>query len=170
MSAVRRLLAGVLAGLALSMASQATVGAAAAPPVDAPDFAKTDLGGTMRRMSDLRGKVVLLNFWATWCAPCLLEMPEFAAWQREFGERGFQVLGVSMDDTRAPVERLMRQRPPGYPLIMGDTALARLYGGVYGLPTSFLIDRQGRILASFRGEVDLPALKARIASLLPPAH
>ncbi|MFO1465728.1 MAG: TlpA disulfide reductase family protein [Steroidobacteraceae bacterium] len=161
-----RVLAGLLLGLSLCVAVSGVAEAAKPAPVEAPEFAKADLQGATWRLTALRGKVVLLNFWATWCAPCLLEMPEFSAWQKEFGPRGFQVLGVSMDDTRSPVERLARQRPPGYPLIMGDTALAKLYGGVFGLPTTFLIDRQGRIVASHRGEANLPELKARIDSLL----
>ena len=152
----------------LALAAGASAGAASEPPA-APDFTRADLAGTPIKLTEFRGKVVLLNFWATWCAPCLIEMPRFSQWQRAYGTRGLQVLGVSMDDAREPVLRLARQHPPAYPLIMGDAALAKLYGGVYGLPTSFLIDTQGRIVARYRGEADLKGLEAKILSLLPGA-
>ncbi len=135
---------------------------------DAPDFTRTDIAGVDHTLSGLRGRVVVLNFWATWCAPCLQEMPQFAQWQHRYGPRGLQILGISMDDSPDPVRRLARQRPPGYPLIMGDAALAKLYGGVYGLPTTFLIDPRGKIVARYRGSVNLAELESRIRAILPP--
>jgi len=151
-----------------SAAGAASTGAAPARETSAaPDFSRADLDGASIKLSEFRGKVVLLNFWATWCAPCLVEMPRFSQWQQAYGSRGLQILGVSMDDSREPVVRLAHQRPPGYPLIMGDAALAKLYGGVYGLPTTFLIDGQGRVVARYRGEADLKELEAKILSLLP---
>lgn len=144
------------------MAAGSTLAGAAAP-----DFTRTDIAGVSHTLSALRGRVVLLNFWATWCAPCLQEMPRFAQWQQLYGPRGLQILGVSMDDTVEPVRRLAQKQTPGYPLIMGDAALAKQYGGVYGLPTTFLIDARGRIVARYRGAVDLAELETRIRGLLP---
>jgi len=135
---------------------------------DAPDFTRPDIAGVDHTLSGLRGRVVLLNFWATWCAPCLQEMPHFTQWQRHYGPRGLKILGISMDDSLDPVRRLAQQRPPGYPLIMGDAALAKLYGGIYGLPTTFLIDARGHIVARYRGSVNLVELEARIKALLSP--
>lgn len=139
----------------------------AAEPTEAPDFNRTDIAGVSYRLAGLRGHVVLLNFWATWCAPCLKEMPRFTQWQERYGRRGLQILGVSMDDSPDPVRRLVQRQPPAYPVIMGDAALAKLYGGVYGLPTTFLIDGRGRIVARYRGEANLDELEARIKAFLP---
>jgi thiol-disulfide isomerase/thioredoxin len=81
----------------------------------APDFALTGLNGQMLRLSGFRGKVVLLNFWATWCAPCQAEMPVFAAWQHRDAPRGFQVIGISMDDDAASARRLVERLKLNYP-------------------------------------------------------
>ena len=132
----------------------------------APDFLRTDLHGAPVHLKAYRGKVVLLNFWATWCAPCLLEMPRFAHWQTQFAGQGFQVFGISMDDTDTPVRRLQSKLPLNYPLIMGDEKLGELYGGILGLPVTYLIDRQGRIRARFQGETDLAIIEKDIRTLL----
>jgi peroxiredoxin len=134
---------------------------------NAPQFERPDLSGQPVRLAGLRGKVVLLNFWASWCTPCLEEMPRLSAWQREYGRAGLQVLGVSMDDEAAPVHRFLAKHPVAYPVLMGDAKLAESFGGVLGLPCSFLIDAQGRIVARFQGESDLDQIEARIKALLP---
>ena len=162
---------GTAAGLALAgflTFSLGTPSAAGDAAGTAPDFARPALDGASTvRLSTLRGKVVLLNFWASWCGPCLKEMPRLSAWQREFGNSGLQVLGVSMDDDAVPVRRLLARQPVSYPVIMGDAELGRTYGGVLGLPVSFLIDTEGRIVARLQGETDLYQLEARIKVLLP---
>jgi thiol-disulfide isomerase/thioredoxin len=132
----------------------------------APDFARTALDGKPVALSSLRGRVVLLNFWATWCAPCQSELPRFAAWQRQYAAQGFSVVAVSMDDGPEAPCALMRRLRPGFPVVMGDDELATLYGGVLGLPVSFLIARDGTVVERIDGETDLPALEARIARLL----
>jgi peroxiredoxin len=136
----------------------------------APDFALTDLGGRTLHLSDYRGKVVLLNFWATWCGPCLEEMPHLSAWQRDYGAAGLQVIGISMDDEAAPVRRLLAKNPVLYPVALGDARLGESYGGILGLPQSFLIDRRGRVFARYRGEADLSQMERAIKSQLFPAH
>jgi cytochrome c biogenesis protein CcmG/thiol:disulfide interchange protein DsbE len=133
----------------------------------APDFSRTDMSGHLVRLADYRGKLLLLNFWASWCAPCLNEMPKFSDWQRTYGARGFQVIGVSMDDDAAPVERLLVRKPAGYPILMGDAKFGELFGGVMGLPLTYLIDTQGRIAGRYQGESDLSKMEARIRTLLP---
>lgn len=132
----------------------------------APGFARTDLNGARISLAQYRGKVVLLNFWATWCAPCRIEMPRFVAWQKHYGAEGFQVLAVSMDDDAAPVRTFVRQVQPNYPVMMGDAKLGELYGGVLGLPVTFLIDRQGVVRARIDGESDLSAMETTIRALL----
>jgi cytochrome c biogenesis protein CcmG/thiol:disulfide interchange protein DsbE len=132
----------------------------------APEFARADLSGSKVDLRSYRGKVVLLNFWATWCAPCQVELPEFAAWQKKYGGQGLQVLAVSMDDGDAPVRRTVRRLRLSFPVVMGDAHLGEEYGGVLGLPVTFLIDRQGIVVAKIKGETDLNALELRVESLL----
>jgi len=132
----------------------------------APEFTRKDLSGRRLDLASFRGKVVLLNFWATWCAPCLVEMPEFAAWQREYGPRGFQVAGISMDDTTAPVLKLVERLKLDYPVAMGDARLGELYGGVLGLPVTYLIDRRGVVRARFDGETNLEVIAKQVGLLL----
>lgn len=112
----------------------------------APDFTLTDADGKSVTLSDFRGQVVLLNFWATWCAPCKIEIPWFMEFERKLSERGLAVVGVSLDeggwdDVRPYIERVK----PGYRILMGTEEVAMLYGGVEALPTTFLIDRDGKI-------------------------
>jgi cytochrome c biogenesis protein CcmG/thiol:disulfide interchange protein DsbE len=132
----------------------------------APEFVRTDLAGRRIDLKDYRGKVVLLNFWATWCAGCQIELPKFAMWQKEYGAAGLQIVGVSMDDSAAPVRRTVRRLNLDFPVVMGDARLGDAYGGVLGLPVTYLIDRDGRIEAQIKGEADLAALESRVKRLL----
>jgi cytochrome c biogenesis protein CcmG/thiol:disulfide interchange protein DsbE len=133
----------------------------------APDFSRSDLAGTAIRLKNYRGKVVLLNFWATWCGPCLAEIPRFSGWQRQYGPEGLQILGVSMDDDSPPVKRAVRKYKITYPVLMGDQYLGELYGGVFGLPLSYIIDPSGHIIGRYQGEADLTQMEFRIRQLLP---
>ena len=130
----------------------------------APEFARKDLAGKSVDLKNFRGKVVLLNFWATWCAPCQLEMPAFAAWQRQYGPDGLQVIGISMDDDATPVVGLVAKLKLNYPVLMGDANLGRQYGGVLGLPLTYLIDRDGVVRARFQGETDLKTIERRLSA------
>ncbi len=144
---------------------------AQAPPLDlvhkqAPAFVRVDLAGRKIRLKDYRGKVVLLNFWATWCAPCQVELPRFAEWQKTYGAQGFQVLAISMDDNAAPVRRTARRLHLDFPVLMGNAKLGEAYGGVLGLPITFLIDRDGKVVDRIKGETDLHALEREIQTVL----
>jgi cytochrome c biogenesis protein CcmG, thiol:disulfide interchange protein DsbE len=132
----------------------------------APEFARADLAGRRIDLKSYRGKVVLLNFWATWCAPCQVELPKFDAWQKKYGAQGLQVLAVSMDDGDAPVRRTVRRLHLDFPVVIGDAQLGDEYGGVLGLPVTFLLDREGRVVARLKGETDLVALESRVKQLL----
>ena len=136
----------------------------------APDFTRMDFTGKPVHLADYRGKLVLLNFWASWCGPCLEEMPRLSAWQRAYAAAGLQIIGVSMDDTAAPAKRLLARQPVDYPVVLGDAKLGETYGGVLGLPMTFLIDRRGHIVARYKGEADLAQMEAKIKSLLVEPH
>lgn len=132
----------------------------------APDFSRLDLNHRNVNLSVYRGKVVLLNFWATWCAPCLTEIPRFAEWQQKFGGRGLQVIGISMDDEEAPVQAAYKKYKLNYPVLMGDEQLGESYGDVLGLPVTFLIDRNGKIRFKHEGAADLNVLGREVNALL----
>lgn len=132
----------------------------------APRFVRTDLSGRQIDLKEYRGKVVLLNFWATWCAPCQEELPRFGAWQKNYGEQGLVVLAVSMDDGIGPVRKTVRRLQLDFPVMMGDAKLGSAYGGVLGLPVTYLIDRDGRIFARFKGETDLNRMEDQVRKLI----
>src|SRR6266446_5472439 len=114
----------------------------------APDFSLESLDGKNMRLSDLRGKAVLLNFWATWCGPCKIEMPWFVELQKEYGPQGFQIVGVAMDDSSTEdITKFVREMGINYPVLLGKEEVGQSYGGVNALPTSFFIDRDGKLVA-----------------------
>ena len=132
----------------------------------APNFALEDFDGHALRLADFRGRLVLLNFWASWCGPCIEEMPHLSAWQRTYGSAGLQVIGVSMDDDAAPGKKFLARHGVDYPIVLGDAQLGERYGGILGLPQSFLIDRRGLVVARYKGETQLPRIEAAIKSQL----
>ena len=118
----------------------------------APEFELKDADGKTVRLSDYKGKVVLLDFWATWCGPCKIEIPWFIDFERKYKDQGFAVIGVSMDDEGWPVvEPFVAELAINYRILQGSDATAQLYGGVDALPTTFLIDRDGKIAATHVG-------------------
>ena len=115
---------------------------------EAPDFALKDADGKVVHISDYKGKVVLLDFWATWCGPCKIEIPWFVDLQRKNKDRGFEVLGVSMDEEGwETVKPFVADMGVNYRVVIGNDSTAQAYGGVDAMPTTFLIDRSGRIAA-----------------------
>jgi thiol-disulfide isomerase/thioredoxin len=132
----------------------------------APDFSLTDLEGRKLNLADYREKVILLDFWATWCVPCQTEIPHFIEWQKKYGDQGFHVIGISMDDDEKAARKFVKRYKFNYPAAMGTEKLANSYGGILGLPANLIIDREGRIVAKHVGETDLAVLEAEIRSQL----
>lgn len=114
----------------------------------APDFQLQSIDGKDLKLSDFRGKAVLLNFWATWCGPCKIEMPWFVELQKEYGPQGFQVVGVAMDDASTEdISKFVKEMGVNYPVLLGKESVGQNYGGVGVLPTTFFVDRDGKIVA-----------------------
>jgi cytochrome c biogenesis protein CcmG/thiol:disulfide interchange protein DsbE len=114
----------------------------------APDFSLKDANGQTVKLSDYRGKVILLDFWATWCGPCKIEIPWFIEFEQTYKDKGFSVIGVSMDEEGwTVVKPYIQQRKVNYRVLLGTEQVGQLYGGVDSLPTTYLIDRSGRIAA-----------------------
>lgn len=134
--------------------------------VVAPDFSLPDLSGKKLNLSSYRGKVVLLDFWATWCDPCRDEIPHFIDLQNKYGDQGLQIIGVSMDDGPEPVREFYQRYRVNYPVVMGNAKTGELYGGVFGLPIAFLIGRDGRIAMKHAGATNISVLEKEIVNLL----
>jgi len=137
----------------------------------APPFALKDLSGHPLSLSDYQGKVVLLDFWATWCAPCRSEIPAFIRLQSRYRNQGFQVIGVSVDSSPRPVKKFYQDYMMNYPVAMCDDFTRRIYGGLRGVPSTFLIGRDGRVYAKMVGapediEAFLDGFEKRIKTLL----
>jgi thiol-disulfide isomerase/thioredoxin len=114
----------------------------------APDFELQTLDGNNLKLSDLRGKAVLLNFWATYCGPCKIEMPWFVELQKEYGPQGFQIVGVAMDDASTEdIAKFAKEMGVNYPILLGKESVGESYGGVNALPTTFFLDRDGKLIA-----------------------
>lgn len=132
----------------------------------APDFSVVDLSGHTLNLASYRGKVVLLDFWATWCVPCREEIPHFVRLQDKYRDAGLAVIGISVDDEVAPVREYYRTLRMNYPVAMGDAALAERYGGILGVPVAFMIDRQGRIRMKHAGQTDAAVFERDVTELL----
>jgi cytochrome c biogenesis protein CcmG, thiol:disulfide interchange protein DsbE len=134
---------------------------------EAPAFALNTLGGETVSMDGLRGRVVLVNFWATWCPPCRIEMPGFQRVYEDRRDEGFVVLGLSTDRGGEGVVRgFLSDRDLTFPVAMATGQVVQDFGGVRALPTSFLIDREGRIRQEIRGYFAEPALRMAVNHLL----
>ena len=134
--------------------------------VMAPDFELISTDGKKLKLSDFKGKVVIINFWATWCPPCRKEIPDFVQLQKEYNSN-LQILGVSLDTgTKNDVIPFMKEYKMNYPVLYGTAGVVRDYGDIQSIPTTFVIDQNGNIVNNFVGFHEKSVFKAEIEKLL----
>src|SRR5215467_7280644 len=159
--------AAIAVGIYAGMRRSGSNHSAAVPTLrTAPDLSVIDVNGAALRTSNYKGKVVLVNFWAAWCTPCAEEVPQFMALVKKYQEQGLEVIGFSVEDDPAELRDFYRKYRMNYPVIPGDLKIADAFGGVLGLPTTFLIGRDNRIHAKHNGATDFSALEQEVVALL----
>jgi len=132
----------------------------------AADFTVKDASGASFHLSDYKGKVVLLNFWATYCVPCRAEIPWLIEFEKTYKDKGFAVIGISMDEEWNQVKPYLAEKHVNYRIGLGNDELAQKYGGIDALPETFLIDREGKIVSRHVGMVSKPDTERGIVQLL----
>jgi len=135
----------------------------------APNFELKVLDGKGKtlKLSDLKGKGVVVNFWATWCEPCKIEMPWLVDFQNKYGAQGLQIVGISMEDTdEKTISNFAHKMGVNYPILIGEEKVADLYGGIDGMPTLFFIDRSGKIVQHELGLRSMSILEDNIRKSL----
>lgn len=135
-------------------------------PPPAPQLILTDLSGHDLNTATLRGQVVVVNFWAAWCTPCAAEVPRFIALQDKYRKQGLQIIGVSIDDSDSELRDFCRRYAMNYPVIAGSQTIAQAYGGILGLPTTFIIDRDGHVAKKLTGSTDFGELEKDVVGML----
>lgn len=146
---------------------------------NAPDVTFKDLQGNDVTLASLKGKVVVVNFWATWCEPCRFEIPEMIGFQQKYASKGFTMLGVAMDDEGKSVVQPFVEKTQfdvdgkptamNYPIVLGNDDIASKFGGLIGLPITIVITPEGKIYKRFIGQIIAPELEKEIQKLLPSA-
>jgi len=117
----------------------------------APDFMLTSLNKNKIKLSDYKGKVIILDFWATWCPPCKAEIPHFIDLYDKYNKQGLEIIGIATSDEKYKVDSFIKNFKINYPVAMADEKIANDYGGIRGLPTTFIIDKDGNIREQFVG-------------------
>ena len=142
------------------------------PPIEAaqvqaaPDIELKNAAGEPIRLSDLRGRVVLLNFWATWCVPCRTEIPELNEMHRELAGQGFTVIGASWNDSLSDIQGFQQEIKVDYPILLDSESVGDKFGGIQSFPTTFIIDREGRIRYKIFGQRQRATFEAAVKLLL----
>jgi cytochrome c biogenesis protein CcmG/thiol:disulfide interchange protein DsbE len=134
----------------------------------APAFTLQDLNGNSVSLADFRGKVVILDFWATWCPPCIKEIPDFIELYKKYEDKGFAMVGISLDQAGISVVKSFAQKfQINYPILMADGKVDKAYGGITSIPTTFVIDSAGNIRQKYIGYRDKDVFENDIKALLP---
>ncbi|MDE0127415.1 MAG: TlpA disulfide reductase family protein [Bryobacterales bacterium] len=132
-----------------------------------PEFSIQDLEGNLFTNENLDGRVALVNFWATWCGPCKIEMPWFVEFQRKYKDQGFTVLAISLDEEGwDPVREFAARLELNFPIVLGDDAVADDFGGIHALPTTLMVNRAGEIVATHTGLVSRSTYEQEIEAML----
>ncbi len=147
-ASIRAALAAILAVALLAACSKKE---AAPAPALAPDFSLQAVGGQTVKLSAYRGKVVLLDFWATWCPPCRVAIPHIMELQQAFGSQGFQAIGLDLDENLEDLDAFLKKTPVNYPIAHADETVRESFGGITAIPQVFLIDKKGKIRERFQG-------------------
>ena len=135
----------------------------------APAWQLQDVDGKTVRSSDFKGKVVILDFWATWCGPCRMELPGFVELQKKYEKQGLAVIGVSVDQiSPGEVKKFAQQSGVNYPVMLADAKAIQDFGGIEAIPTTFVIDREGRIVKQHLGFTEKEEFEKEIKPLLNP--
>jgi peroxiredoxin len=163
--AIAGLAIGIYMGVHQSGRRRAAVSIAPALAA-APELSVTDLNGDALHTANYKGKVVLVNFWAAWCTPCAEEVPRFIALQKKYQDQGLQVIGFSVEDDAVALRDFYRKYQMNYPVVPSDLKIADAFGGVLGLPTTFVIGRDNRIHGKHNGATDFFALEQEVIALL----
>jgi peroxiredoxin len=141
----------------------------ALPPVeatgDAPGFQLADVNGGQVSLADFKGKVVILDFWATWCPPCKREIPDFIQLQNQYGAKGLQIVGIALDQP-GKVKSFVRDNGMNYTVLLGTDEVSARYGGVESIPTTFVINKDGKIVTKFEGFRSKETFENEIKKLL----
>jgi cytochrome c biogenesis protein CcmG, thiol:disulfide interchange protein DsbE len=135
--------------------------------VKAPNFLLKTFDGKTIELSKLKGKAVVVNFWATWCPPCRAEIPDFIKVYDEYKSRGLEIVGIALDeDGWQKVNPFVKKNKINYPIVLGTTEVVQLYGGIEGIPTTFFVDKKGNIAGQQVGMLDKSALEKKIKVIL----
>lgn len=156
----------IVAWAASNLASRETV-ANSFTGKPAPAWELKGVDGETVKSTDFKGKVVVLDFWATWCGPCKMEIPGFVELQEKYGKDGLVIVGVSLDEGGPSVVKpFMKRNKINYPIVMHDGKITDVFGGVSGIPTTFIINREGKITAKHVGYIDKAQFEKEIKPLL----
>jgi cytochrome c biogenesis protein CcmG/thiol:disulfide interchange protein DsbE len=168
MTPVPDMVAGWFSGEAAEGAEMAQGGCSANAPAADMKFTLKDMNGKDVNLADLKGKVVLLNFWATWCPPCKMEIPWFVEFQAKYQGKGFQVIGVSVDDPPEKLPPFAREYKINYPLLVGAERedIQNAYGPLFGIPVTVIIGRDGKVCKKHLGPVSRTQFESEIKALL----
>lgn len=133
----------------------------------APDFNLPTADGKTLKLSDYKGKMVIIDFWATWCPPCRKGIPDLISLKKKYGSKGLEVIGVSVDqDTKPDVVPFIKSQGINYPVVYADNNVIMKYGGINAIPTTFVIDKTGKVVASYQGLYPVSTYEAHIKKIL----
>jgi thiol-disulfide isomerase/thioredoxin len=136
-------------------------------PKKAPNFALKSYDGKIIELAKLKGKVVIVNFWATWCPPCRAEIPDFIKVYDTYKSKGLEIVGIALDeDGWVKVKPFVENNKINYPIVLGTMGVVQQYGGIEGIPTTFFVDKKGNIVDSQVGMLRKAVLEQKIKTLL----